>query len=210
MTLRANVHTWFVYKAQFGREMGEDLKRALHLDEARDMAEDETESAALYGEECRLFMQLLWAFAREGTDDLPPFEKWLKGIGGVSMPQVVLTVSDLYISTMRPDKKYRIGEKPESGGTLTTEELAEMIYSSGADSLALKDLTVGMALNLAHAHANSVKRARGESVSDPEKQYRIMRGILDDYERGTITDGDIDPEELEKIKKAVREWESDD
>lgn len=211
VALRANVHTWFVYKAQFGREMGEDLKRALHLDEARNAAPDEIEEARLYGEECRLFMQLLWAFAYEGTDGLPPFERWVKNIGGVSMPQVVATVADLFIATMKPDKRYRIGQADSGdGGTLTTEELAEMIYSSGADSLALKDLTVGMALNLAHAHANAIKRARGETVSDPAKQYRIMRGILDDYERGALTDEDIDPAELEKIRQAVAEWESDE
>lgn len=211
MTLRANVHTWFVYKANFGREMGEDLKRALHLDEARNNAADEIEEARLYGEECRLFLQLLWAFAYEGTDGLPPFEKWLKSIGGISMPQVVEMVSELFISTMHSDKRYRLGQKSDSdGSSMTTEELAEMIYSTGADSMALKDMTVGMALNLAHAHANAIKRARGEKVSNPEKQYRIMRGILDDYERGVLTDEDIDPAELDKIKQAVAEWESDD
>ena len=209
--LRANVHTWFVYKSQFGREIGEDLKRGLHLDEARNSAADEIESARLYGEECRIFMQLLWAFAYEGTAGLPPFDMWVKSIGGVSMPEVVATVADLFIATMRPDKKYRIGQADSNdGGSLTTEELAEMMYSSGADSMALKDMTVGMALNLAHAHANAIKRARGEAVSDPAKQYRIMRGILDDYERGALTDDDLDPAELAKIKQAVAEWESDD
>lgn len=205
LTLRSTVHTWFAYKAQFGRELAEDIKRAAELDEQRKAAGD-VESAKLYGEECRLFLQLLWAFADEGTPDLPPFDKWLKTVGGVDMPSVVETVTELYISTMRPDKRYRVLSDGE-GTQITTEELAEMIYSSGADTMALKELTVGMALNLAHAHINSMKRAKGETVSDPEKQYRQLRGILDAYERGEIPPESIDRQELERIRKAVREWE---
>lgn len=205
LTLRSTVHTWFNYKAQFGRELAEDIKRAAELDEQRKAAGD-VESAKLYGEECRLFLRLLWAFADEGTPDLPPFDRWLKTVGGVDMPSVVKTVTELYISTMRPDKRYRVLSDGE-GAQITTEELAEMIYSSGADTMALKELTVGMALNLAHAHINSMKRAKGETVSDPEKQYRQLRGILDAYERGEIPPESIDRQELERIRKAVREWE---
>lgn len=205
LTLRSTVHTWFNYKAQFGRELAEDIKRAAELDEQRKAAGD-VESAKLYGEECRLFLQLLWAFADEGTPDLPPFDRWLKTVGGVDMPSVVETVTELYISTMRPDKRYRVLSDGEDA-QITTEELAEMIYSSGADTMALKELTVGMALNLTHAHINSMKRAKGETVSDPEKQYRQLRGILDAYERGEIPPESIDRQELERIRKAVREWE---
>ena len=205
LTLRSTVHTWFAYKAQFGRELAEDIRRAAELDEER-KSTDAAGSSRLYGEECRLFLQLLWAFADEGTPDLPPFDTWLKTISGADMPDIVKVVTELYISTMRPDKRYRVLSGGESAQT-TTEELAEMIYGTGADTMALKELTVGMALNLAHAHINSMKRAKGETVSDPEKQYRQLRGILDAYERGEIPPESIDRQELERIRKAVKEWE---
>ena len=206
LTLRSTVHTWFAYKAQFGRELAEDIRRAAELDEER-KSTDDSGSSRLYGEECRLFLQLLWAFADEGTPDLPPFDAWLKTISGADMPDIVKVVTELYISTMRPDKRYRVTSSDGDSTSLTTEELAEMIYGTGADTMALKELTVGMALNLAHAHINSMKRAKGETVSDPEKQYRQLRGILDAYERGEIPPESIDRQELERIRKAVKEWE---
>ena len=206
LILRSNVHTWFAYKAQFGRELAEDLKRAMELDEQRGNA-PKVEGAALYGEECRLFLQILWAFADEGTPDLPPFDVWLKSVSGADMPSIVGTVTELYISTMKPDKRYRAASSDGDSTSLTTEELAEMIYSTGADTMALRDLTVGMALNLAHAHINSMRRAKGETIADPEKQYRQLKDILDAYERGEIPDSSIDKAELNRIKKAVKEWE---
>lgn len=206
ITLRSTVYTWFAYKAQFGHELAEDLKRAVELDGQREAA-GEVESAALYGEECRLFLQVLWAFADAGTPGLPPFDTWLKTIKGVDMPSVVKVVTELYIDTMKPDKRYRMRTEGGDTTSLTTEELAEMIYSTGADSMALRDLTVGMALNLAHAHINSIRRAKGETVADPEKQYKQLRGILDAYDRGEIPDSCIDKAELERVRKAVKEWE---
>lgn len=206
LTLRSNVHTWFAYKAQFRRELAEDLKRAMELDGLRERA-DEIESAKVYAEECRLFLQILWAFADEGTPDMPPFDRWLTTVSGVDMPEIVEIVTELYVSTMRPDKRYRVGQKNSDGSTLTTEELAEMIYSSGADSLALRDLTVGMALNLAHAHINAVRMAKGEKVSDPEKQYKQIKEMLGAIDSGEIPMETVDMKEYERLKEAVKEWE---
>ena len=117
-------------------------------------------------------------------------------------------LGQLYVSTMKPDKRYRIGAKDSDGSTLTTEELAEMIYSSGADSLALRDLTVGMALNLAHAHINAVRMAKGEKVSDPEKQYKQIKEMLDAIDSGEIPMESVDLKEYERLKEAVKEWEN--
>lgn len=48
LTLRATVYTWFAYKSQFGHELGEDLKRAMELDELRKSTK---------GSEGRLFLE---------------------------------------------------------------------------------------------------------------------------------------------------------
>lgn len=207
LTLRSNVHTWFAYKAQFGRELAEDLQKAMELDKLRTGAEG-AEEARLCAEEYRLFLQLFWAFADEGTPDMLPFDRWLTTVSGADMPDIVLTVTELYVSTMKPDKRYRTHTEEADGSMLTTEELAEMIYSTGADTMALKDMTVGMALNLIHAHVNAVRRARGGNVSDPEKQYKQLKAVLESIERGEITENDLDPKELANIRKAVKEWEN--
>ena len=206
LTLRSNVHTWFAYKSQFGRELAEDLKRAMELDGQRQAAGD-VEEARIYAEECRTFLQIFWAFADEGTPDMPPFDRWLTTVSGVDMPDIIGTVTELYVSTMKPDKRYRVGQKIEDGSPLTTEELAEMIYSTGADSLALRDLTVGMALNLAHAHINALRRAKGEKVSDPEQQYKQIKEMLEAIDSGEIPMESVDLKEYERLKEAVKEWE---
>lgn len=209
VTLRANVHVWIAYKAQFGAELPEDIQRAAALDAERSKCTDQIQAAALLGQEYRLFLQILWAFASEGTEGLPPFDRWVKTVGGVDIADIVRTVTDLYIRTMKPDRRYRVGgEKSGEGeGSITAEELTEMLYSTGADSTALKDLTVGMALNLVHAHVNAARRAKGEKVSDPEQQYKQIKEMLDAIESGEIPMESVDMKEYERLKKAVKEWE---
>ncbi len=207
VTLRSNVHVWLTYKAQFGAELPEDMQRAISLDEKRQAAADEVRRAALLGEEVRLFLRLLWAFADEGTPSLPPFEDWAKTVGGVDIVSVVSTVTELYARTMRPDRRYRVGMDGEgSDGTLTAEELTDMIYGTGADSTALKDLTVGMAINLVRAHINAAKRSKGEEVPDPEAQYRRLKEAVELIESGAVEY--FDPEDYKRVKEKLRKWEN--
>jgi len=208
VTLRSNVHTWFVYKAQFGAEMIEDIQRAIALDKLREAAKSETEGAAVFGEECRLFLQVFWAFADEGTEGLPPFNRWLKTVGGVDMPDIVKTITELYESTLKPDRKNRsFGEDGGTGGSMmTTEELAEMLFRSGADTELLKDMTVGMAINLVHACVNSARRAKGEDVPDREEQYKALKEAKELIDSGQVTD--YDPEDYERVAKLLKEWEN--
>lgn len=208
VTLRSNVHVWLTYKAQFGAELPEDMQRAISLDEERQAAADEVRSAALLGEEVRLFLQVLWAFADEGTEGLPPFEDWAKTVGGVDIVSVVSTVTELYARTMRPDRRYRVSMDGGSGGddTLTAEELADMIYGTGADSTALRDMTVGMAINLVRAHINAARRAKGEEVPDPEAQYRRLKEAVELIESGAVEY--FDPEDYKRVKEKLRKWEN--
>lgn len=204
LTLRANVHTWFVYKAEFGRELAEDMQRAIELDSLRGKEPDRVKSSAMYGEECRLFLQILWTFADEGTEGLGSFEDWLESVNGADMVSVVRTVTELYVSTVKPDKRNR-AHGGKDGDGFTTEELAEMLLSLGVTISDMRELTVGQALNLLYARARSNSRASGKSVSDPDKQYRILKEIVSAVESGEITD--FDPKEYERIKRAVEEWE---
>ena len=207
VTLKSTVHTWFVYKAQFGRELPEDMRRAIKLQELRSEESDEVKSAALLGEEYRLFLQLLWAFADEGTEGLPPFEAWLRTIDGVDIADVVKTVAELYTSTMKPDRRNRaINGGEDDGGMITTEEMAASLLGIGVTVADMKELTVGQAVNLIHAHIRAVKAAHGEEIPDPEKQYRTAKEIVTMIDSGEITD--YDKQDYERLKKAVRAWEN--
>lgn len=205
LTLRATVHTWFAYKEQFGRELAEDMERAIALDGLRNKEPDEVKSSLMFGEECRLFLQLLWTFADDGTPELEPFEDWLESISGVDIVDVVRTVSELYASTMKPDRKNRGGGGGDSG-SLTVEELAEMLLSCGVTLSDMRELTVGQAINLIHAHVRSVKRARGEDVPDPEEQYKRLKEAVELIESGAVEDYDV--KEYERVKKKLKEYEN--
>ena len=202
--LTSTVYSWFVYKDTFGHELEEDMSRAIALDKLRTTEQDEVTRSRLFGEECRLFLQILWTFAY--NDDLPPFEDWLQGIEAVDIIDVVGTASELYAATHKPDRKNRgIGGGDGKSGSISTEELAQMLLSIGITINDMKNLTVGQAINLIYANIRAAKRARGEKVSDPDLQYRQLKEMIELIDNGTITE--YDKKEYDEIKKRLKEWE---
>ena len=61
VTLKSSVHTWFLFKGEFGRELSEVISRAIALDELRQKESDSEKCAVFLGEEYRLWLSLLWA-----------------------------------------------------------------------------------------------------------------------------------------------------
>lgn len=202
--LASTVYSWFVYKDTFGRELEEDMSRAIALDKLRTAEQDEVVRSRLFGEECRLFLQILWTFAY--NDELPPFADWLQEIDAVDITDVVNVVSGLYAATHKPDRKNRgIGKGDEESGSISAEELAQMLLSLGVTINDLKSLTVGQAINLIYANVRAIKRAKGEKVSDPDLQYRQLKEMIELIDSGEITE--YDKKEYDEIKKRLREWE---
>lgn len=206
VTLKSSLHTWFTYKATFGRELAEDMERAIAADRERRAESDDVRRAVLYGEECRLFLQLFWAFADEGTVGLPPFETWLGGIEGVDIADVVKVVSTLFGATVQPDRRNRGKSGERSSGSICTEAIADNLLGLGVSIADMRDLTVGQAINIIHEHVRNVKRAKGEDVPDPEEQYRILKEAVEMIESGQVTN--YGREEYERVKKKLAEWES--
>lgn len=204
LILCPTVHTWFVYKSEFCRELPEDLARAVSLDELRNNEPDDVKKSALFGEEVRLFLQILWAFAADTTDRLEPFDDWLKTVNSVDIVDVVNTVTQLHYKTLRPDRRNR-GNGSDSESRITAEELAQMLIGIGCTLTDTKDLTVGQAINLVHASVRAAKMARGEKVSDPDLQYRQLKEMIELIDSGEITE--YDKKEYDEIKKRLREWE---
>lgn len=204
LILCPTVHTWFVYKSEFCRELSEDLARAASLDELRSTETDDVKRSALFGEEVRLFLQILWAFAADTTDWLEPFDDWLKTVGGVDIVDVVNTVTQLYYNTLRPDRKNR-GGSSDGESRITAEELVQMLIGIGCTLADTKDLTVGQAINLVHASVRAAKMARGEKVSDPDLQYKQLKEMIELIDSGEITE--YDKKEYDEIKKRLKEWE---
>lgn len=203
-TLKSSVYTWFTYKAGFGAELPEDMARAIAIDGQRAKELDDVTRAALLGQEMRLFLQLLWAFASEGTPGLPPFEQWVQGIENIDITNVIKVITELYTATIKPDRRNR-GSGNGDGGTVSTEALADMLLDVGVSIADMKNITVGQAINIIREHVRRVQRSKGEQVSDPDKQYRQIKEIVELIESGQVTD--YDPKEFEELKKALREWE---
>lgn len=202
--LTSTVYSWFVYKDTFGHELEEDMSRAIALDKLRTAEQDEVVRSRLFGEECRLFLQILWTFAY--NDELPPFADWLQEIDTVDITDVVNVVSGLYAATHKPDRKNRgIGKGDGKSGSISAEELAQMLLSLGVTINDMKSLTVGQAINLIYANVRAIKRAKGEKVSDPDLQYRQLKEMIELIDSGEITE--YDKKEYNEIKKRLKEWE---
>lgn len=206
LTLKSSVYTWFTYKAGFGAELPEDMARAIAIDGQRTKELDDVTRAALLGQEMRLFLQLLWAFASEGTPGLPPFENWVQGIESIDITGAIKTITELYTATIKPDRRNRgSGNGDEDSGTVSAEALADMLLDVGVSISDMKNITVGQAINIIREHVRRVQRSKGEQVSDPDKQYKQIKEIVELIESGKVTD--YDPKEYEELKKALREWE---
>lgn len=204
LTLKSSVYTWFTYKAGFGAELPEDMARAIAIDGQRTKELDDVTRAALLGQEMRLFLQLLWAFASEGTPGLPPFEQWVQDIENIDITAVINAITELYTATIKPDRRNRGSGNGDSGAT-STEVLADMLLDVGVSISDMKNITVGQAINIIREHVRRVQRSKGEQVSDPDKQYKQIKEIVELIESGKVTD--YDPKEFEELKKALREWE---
>ena len=206
ITLKSSVYTWFAYKAGFGAELPEDMARAIAIDGQRAKELDDVTRAALLGQEMRLFLQLLWAFASEGTPGLPPFEQWVQSVESIDITGAIKTITELYTATIKPDRRNRGGGSEDANsGTISTEALADMLLDVGVSISDMKNITVGQAINIIREHVRRVQRSKGEQVSDPDRQYRQIKEIVELIESGKVTD--YDPKEFEELKKALREWE---
>jgi hypothetical protein len=213
ITLKSSVHTWFLYKGEFGRELSEVISRAIALDELRQKESDSEKRAVFLGEEYRLWMSLLWAFAAEGTPDLAPFGDWIQTVGGVDLADVVTTVSELYTSTLNPDRRFRGGfdddddeNDDKAAGGIVTEALVNDLLGVGFTLSDLRDVTIGQAINLINEHIRGIKRSRGEKETDPEEQYKALKEAVELVESGQVEN--YDPKALERAKRKLRKWEN--
>lgn len=96
--LKASLYTQIAYKAYFGHDLLGDLVKADELLKEKDY-ESRTEGRIIY-------LQALYTLAEEGSGEtLPPFTDWLKSINGIDSADLIKTVSELYLSTTKPDRK---------------------------------------------------------------------------------------------------------
>lgn len=106
LRLKASLYTAIAYKAAFGSELIGDLERAAKLVSGSAKRGEDTEAKELYVSGAYLYLRALYIFACEGSaGELPLYDDWLKGIGGVDLADVISVVSELYSSTLKPDRK---------------------------------------------------------------------------------------------------------
>lgn len=96
--LKASLYTQIAYKAYFGHDLLGDLVKADDLLKKKSY-ESRTDGNIIY-------LQVLYVLTEEGSaEELPPFKEWLKNIGGIDYADLIKTVSELYLSTTKPDRK---------------------------------------------------------------------------------------------------------
>ncbi|MBR1724785.1 MAG: hypothetical protein IJ723_07200 [Ruminococcus sp.] len=98
LILKASLYTQLAYKALFGRDLLGDLVRADELLKSESY-EQRADGRVIY-------LQALYVLADEGSDEtLPPFYDWLSEIDGADIADIIRTVTEMYLSTTKPDRK---------------------------------------------------------------------------------------------------------
>ena len=67
-------------------------------------------------------------------------------------------------------------------------------------------LTIGMVNNYICAYNRRKRRARGETVREPDEQYRILKAMEPEVD-AKFAAGEIRPEKYESYKKSLQKWE---
>lgn len=107
VTLKASVFTQILYKNTFGKNLNADLVRTYELAEkaAQNAELAPSERTEISGDVDRIYLQILWAFAKEGDDSVPTFEKWLKGFESINLKDIMPSVMEVYTASMAVDRK---------------------------------------------------------------------------------------------------------
>lgn len=88
----------------------------------------------------------------------------------------------------------------------TTEELAALLTARGLPVSAWEDFTLGMAINYACAYDKMQRRANGETVHEPDEQYRVLKSMEPQIEE-MYAAGEIREDKYQSYKASIRAWE---
>lgn len=191
MTLKASLYTFIKYKSEFRRELLSDLTNG----------------------DWKSYFRILYVLCCEGMGIDEPFDTFIdSAIEEVKLDEVINVVSELYTDAIKISKRNRSfseAKQDDDSSPITTAELCVMLLSVGLSISDFHDITLGFALDILHEKARSIRRANGEQVQDPERQYRVMKADQPLIEQ-MHKDGKISDADYQRYMKAITDWEADE
>lgn len=189
LTLKASLYTFIKYKTEFRRELLYDLASG----------------------DYRTYVRVLYVLCCEGMELNESFDEFINSIGEFNIAELVRVVSELYVDCVKVSKRNRTSpaESDEDTSPMPISELCVMLFSVGFSMADFHDITLGFALDVLHEKARSIRRANGEQVQDPERQYRVMKADQPLIEQ-MHKDGKISDADYQRYMKAITDWEADE
>lgn len=195
------IFTLVIYKREFFCEFLNDLQRV-----SKDRLKWLLPETAL---ECsKDVYKILWALAKTADETIPPPEDFLEQFDKFPVFDIWGEIyEDVVLRSIRYDKKYKLGEKNNnSRSSVSTEEIVARFMGYGLTLRDLRDITVGMGINLMHANSDLQRIRNGETVPDYEKQYRVLKAQEKNVEE-KYRNGEITKQKYDSFKEALRQWE---
>lgn len=195
------IFTLVIYKREFFCEFLNDLQRV-----SKDRLKWLLPETAL---ECSEDVyKILWALAKTADETIPPPDDFLEQFDKFPVFDIWGEIyEDVILRSIRYDKKYKLGEKNNSGqSSVSTEEIIARFMGYGLTLHDLRDITVGMGINLMHANSDLQRMKNGETIPDYEKQYRVLKAQEKNVEE-KYRNGEITKQKYDSFKKALRQWE---
>ncbi len=195
------IFTLVIYKREYFCEFLQDLQRVskdrlkwILPETALDCSED--------------VYKILWALAKTANETIPTPEDFLEQFDKFPVFDIWDEIyEDVILKSIRYDKKYKLGEKNNSSrSSVSTEEIVARLMGYGMTLHDLRDITVGMGINLMHANRDIQRISNGETVPDYEKQYRVLKAQEKNVEE-KYKNGEITKQKYDSFKEALRQWE---
>lgn len=151
--------------------------------------------------------KILWAMAKTADETIPPPDDFLDQFDNFPVFDIWGEIyEDVILRSIRYDKKYKLGENNSRRSSVSTEEIIARFLEYGLTLHDLRDLTVGMGINLMHANSDLQRMRNGETVPDYEKQYRVLKAQEKNVEE-KYRNGEITKQKYDSFKEALRQWE---
>lgn len=190
VNFKATGGMFYRYKAQFGRELIDDLE---HIN--NQSAELET------------IYNVLWTLAKTADNTIPCPDRWLDSFEVFPVLDIYNELQDIILGNLEVDACNRsFGGEGDEGDRTSTEDFVALLSMLGISISDMDKFTYGMLLNLTHSHTRLKQQIAGEQVENPHKQYKQLKNIeplIDErYKAGKITQ-----KEYLNFKKQIEDYE---
>ena len=164
---------FYRYKAQFGRELLDDLEKA---------AEGVAELDTLYN--------IIWTLAKTADDSIPPPDAWLDSFEIFPVLDIYHELQDIILGNIKVDACNRALGDSDEGDRMSTEDFVALLSMLGVSIADMDRFTYGMLINLTHSHTRLKMQMAGKQVANADEQYKQLKNIeplIDErYKKGEI------------------------